>query len=89
MKTETKALIAFLVAGIIAGILSWIVGKMMPGNDSNFIALTIAIVILALLPKILKGVLKVNEKFKWWLANGGWIYIFVWFITWIIFYNVW
>lgn len=89
MKTESKALTAFVIAGIIVGILSWYIGKAMPGNGSNFIALAMAIFVLVGLPEILKRVLKVKEKFKWWLKNGGWIYIFVWFIVWIIFYNVW
>lgn len=88
MKPETKALIAYILAGILAGILSWMVGKLMPTNSGPFAALAIAIFILVGLPQLLKRPFGASEKLKWWLSNGGYIYIFVWFITWIIFYNL-
>ncbi len=25
---------------------------------------------------------------KWWLGNGGAVYLLVWFITWILFFNL-
>ncbi len=88
MKVETKVMLTFLVVGVIAGIASWAVGTAIPDNRGPFAALAIAIFVLVGLPQILKKPFGVNQKFKWWLTNGGWAYIFVWFIVWIIFYNV-
>ncbi|MEM7821123.1 MAG: hypothetical protein QW751_02900 [Candidatus Aenigmatarchaeota archaeon] len=88
MKAETKAIIAFMIIGIVVGILSWLIGKFLPGNQGNFTALALAIFVLGIVPQLLKVPFGINEKFKWWLANGGWIYLFIWFIVWIIFYNI-
>ena len=29
-----------------------------------------------------------KRDYKWYFSNGGWIYFFVWFIVWIVFYNL-
>jgi len=81
MKTETKSTIIYVVSGIILGYISFLV-------KDNYIALVLAVAFLFIMAEILKRALKINEKFKWFLSNGGWVYIFIWFITWIIFYNL-
>ena len=37
--------------------------------------------------KAKKELNKINKELKWFLTNGGWLYLFVWFITWVIFFN--
>jgi len=81
MKAGNKSTLVYVVFGIIIGYISFLVGN-------NYAALGLAIVFLFVISEILKRALKVNEGFKWFLSNGGWIYIFIWFITWIIFYNL-
>ena len=81
MKNETKSLVSFIIIGLPAGIISYYI-------RNNFAALIFAIIILYATSEVLKKILKINEKFNWFLKNGGWIYIFIWFITWIIFYNL-
>jgi len=81
MKTETKSTIIYVVSGIMLGYISFLV-------KDNYIALVLAVAFLFIMAEILKRALKINEKFKWFLSNGGWVYIFIWFITWIIFYNL-
>jgi hypothetical protein len=88
MKPETKAVIAFVIVGIIVGMASWGIGQVITGNQGNFAALGLAIVVLVGLPQLLKKMLGIEQKFKWWLTNGGWIYLFVWFIIWIMCYNL-
>jgi len=88
MKPETKAVIAFIIVGIIVGIASCGIGQLITGNQGNFAALGLAIVVLVGLPQLLKKMLGIDQKLKWWLTNGGWIYLFVWFIVWIMFYNL-
>lgn len=93
MKPENKALMAFVIAGILVGIASWAIGKALIGtgnpNAGPWAALALAVVVLVLIPQALGKIWKISEKFKWWLTNGGWMYVFFWFIVWIIFYNLW
>jgi dolichol kinase len=80
MNRGTQSTIVYVIIGIIMGYASTLV--------NNYIALVLAVVFLFLIAEILKRVWKMNEKFKWFWSNGGWLYIFVWFIVWIIFYNL-
>jgi hypothetical protein len=81
MKVEKKCIIIFLIAGIIIGYLSFLVGN-------NYLAAILAIIVLIVIEEILRRAFKIEEKFGWFMSNGGWIYIFIWFIVWIIFYNL-
>jgi hypothetical protein len=80
MKTENKTTLAFTLLGIVIGYVSYLF-------KNNYLAPTLAIVFLYIGAEVFKRIFKINEKFKWFLSNGGWIYIFIWFIAWIIFYN--
>jgi hypothetical protein len=81
MKIENKTTLAFTILGIIIGYVSYLL-------RNNYLSLAIAVVFLYLGAEIFKRFFKINEKFKWFWSNGGWIYIFIWFIVWIIFYNL-
>lgn len=81
MKVEKKCIIIYLIAGVIIGYLSFLIGN-------NYLAALLAIIFLIVIEEILKRIFKIEEKFGWFMSNGGWIYIFVWFIVWIIFYNL-
>jgi len=81
MKIENKTTIAFTILGIIMGYASYLL-------KNNYLSLGMAVVFLYVGAQIFKRIFKVNEKFKWFLTNGGWIYLFIWFIVWIIFYNL-
>jgi len=81
MKTENKTTLAFTILGIIIGYVSYLL-------NNSYLALTAAFVFLYIGTEVFKKVFKINEKFRWFWSNGGWIYIFIWFIVWIIFYNL-
>jgi len=81
MKVEKKCVIIYLIAGVIIGYLSFLMGN-------NYLAALLAIIFLIVIEEVLKRIFKIEEKFGWFMSNGGWIYIFVWFIVWIIFYNL-
>ncbi len=80
MKLELKTTLIYTIAGIIFGIISFI------GGNEN-LALLFALVGLVVVQYALKTFYKINEKFVWFLTNGGWIYLFIWFITWIMLLN--
>jgi len=81
MNVEKKCVIIYLIAGVIIGYLSFLVAN-------NYLAALLAIIFLIVIEEILKRIFKIEEKFGWFMSNGGWIYIFVWFIVWVIFYNL-
>jgi TctA family transporter len=85
MKNESKSFWILSVLGIIFGYVSFWLNKILL---SSIIPLILAVVFLYVFSTILRKALKINEKMKWFMTNGGWVYIFLWFVTWIIFYNL-
>ena len=81
MKNEQKSTLIYTFAGIIVGYVSFLL-------RNNVFAFVLTVAVLYGMYFVLQKLLKTNEKFKWFLSNGGWIYLFVWFITWTIFYNI-
>lgn len=81
MNNKSLSTMIYVIAGIVVGYVSFLL------ND-EFLALGIAIVFLLVIAGALKKVLKLKENFKWFWSNGGWMYLFVWFITWIVFFNL-
>lgn len=81
MKNKNKSTLVYVIAGILIGYISFLI------ND-HFLALGLAVVVLFLIAEILKRILKLDTKFSWFWSHGGWIYLFIWFITWVIFYNL-
>lgn len=81
MEKEKISLFAYVIFGIVIGIVSFYLQKGLYG-------LVVMIAGLFAMYAILSKLLKINEKIKWFITNGGWIYIFAWFITWTILYNL-
>jgi hypothetical protein len=81
MKIENKTTIAFVLLGIVIGYVSFLL-------KNNYLSPVLASVFLYVGAELFKRIFKINEKFKWFWSNGGWTYLFIWFIVWIIFYNL-
>jgi len=81
MKNKLKSTLVYVIIGVIIGYISFLI-------NNEFLALGLAVVVLFLIAEVLKRVLKLDTKFKWFWSHGGWIYLFIWFITWVIFYNL-
>lgn len=81
MKKESKIIICYIIIGIIMGYISFLIRH-------NTGALLLALIVLVVAAKIMGKLFKIEEKFKWFFSNGGWIYLFIWFISWVIFYNL-
>ena len=86
MENGTKTMALYVIMGIIAGYLSQY-SRIIWGEAGNFVALGIALIFLVLTAEISRKIFKINKEFKWFLSNGGWIYFFVWLVSWIIFFN--
>ena len=81
MKPESKTTIAFTILGLIIGYVSF-------SLMNNYLSLALAVLWFYIGSLAFKKAFKINEKFGWFWSNGGWIYLFVWFIVWIVFYNL-
>ena len=80
-QKETKiSLSIHTVVGIIAGYMSSMFGEML-------YSLGIAIALLAITGYAVSFALK-KKGMKWWLANGGVIYILVWVLVWVFAFNL-
>jgi hypothetical protein len=86
MKLETKTMIVYIIVGIIVGYLSEL-GRSLYGATGNYVAISLALIFLVITAEVSKKLFKIGKEFKWFLSNGGWIYLLVWFISWIIFFN--
>lgn len=80
MKKENKSFFSHAAAGTVAGVISFLVGNKLAG-------FVIMIAILAVFIKLMEKLLG-KEKFNWWFSNGVWIYIFLWLVSWTLFYNI-
>ncbi len=80
LRLSRISVIVHTFLGVAAGWLSNYVGDMLYG---------VGIMIVLLLISGYVSEKLVNKKgIKWWLANGGIIYIFLWFISWVYFLNM-
>ena len=85
MDNESKSFWILAVLGAVSGYASFLLDKTMQSSVFPFF---LGIALLFAFTNILKIVLKINQKMKWFMTNGGWVYIFIWFVTWILFYNL-
>lgn len=79
MEKDSLTTIVFVILGVTVGYLSQFVG-------SAKLSLLTAIIVLVVVGNILGKVF--DEGAKWWLKNGGAIYIFLWLVFWIFFFNL-
>jgi hypothetical protein len=86
MKVESKISAVFIIVGIIVGYLSQF-SRNLYGESGNYIAISLAIIFLVITTEVNKKLFKMEKNFNWFLSNGGWLYIFVWLISWIVFFN--
>ncbi len=78
---ELKSTLIFAILGIIVGYISFL----MNNNLYAFVSMIILAVVGVL---VMKKALNVTEGRKWWIGNGLVVYVFLWLITWIVFYNL-
>ncbi|MEM7819747.1 MAG: hypothetical protein QXD48_02880 [Candidatus Aenigmatarchaeota archaeon] len=78
---EIISSIIHVIAGIISGYISFLI-------NNSIISFFTMIIILIITIFFVKIAFKVQKDKKWWLGNGIILYLFIWFITWTILYNI-
>ena len=85
MKDKKKASVVFAFVGVIMGYVSFLITNSL---ETNLLQPFIAILAMVFTSEIMKYTLKIKKDFKWFLSSGGWLYYFVWFVTWVVFFNL-
>ena len=80
MKNKNKTLIIYALFGIIVGYISFLL-------VNEFLAIGLAIVSFFLITEILRRGLRIDSKLRWFWSHGGWMYLFIWFIVWVLLLN--
>lgn len=80
LDEEKKSTLIFTIMSILAGYISYML-------KNNYFALLIMIALFAVSSLAVRKLFGKKEM-NWVLANGGIIYIFLWFVSWILFYNL-
>ncbi|MBN2330292.1 MAG: hypothetical protein JXC85_00595 [Candidatus Aenigmarchaeota archaeon] len=79
LKASRTSLIMHMAAGALLGLVSPFMGRALYAIGLGLVA---AFVLGHLMERALG-----KRKFSWWLGNGLFIYLFVWFDTWIVAVN--
>ena len=88
---EVKPVLLFTATSAIAGYASFLLTPAKPALISDFPLLTLTV--FATMIAIFIGTRAIVQKIvgkknlQWIMGNGGAIYLFLWFVSWIIFYN--
>jgi hypothetical protein len=85
LKDKQKTSLVYTVIAILVGYSSFLITQ---SYETNLYQPFLALLVLFLMAEIMKVVFKINKNFKWFMSGGGWLYLFIWFITWIVFYNL-
>jgi hypothetical protein len=57
------------------------------GFSGDYVSILIGLIVLWALSRVTRSIVGKKEG-KWWLSNGAVIYLFVWLISWITFFNI-
>lgn len=72
------------IAAIIMGFLSPIIAS----AYRSLYAVILGIVVLFIAGFIAEKIIKEKKGVMWWFGNGGFIYLLVWVVVWILLYNL-
>ena len=78
---ELRTTLVYAVVGAVMGYVSFVI------NHTIYAAFA-ALAVLLGVTAVMQFAWKIKEDYKWWLGNGGLIYVFVWFVVWTLLYNV-
>lgn len=78
--------IAIALHSLVAIAMGW-VSVIAAGFYGDAISILIGMIVLWALGRATKNIIG-NKGSKWWFSNGVVIYLFVWLISWIMFFNI-
>jgi multisubunit Na+/H+ antiporter MnhG subunit len=78
---ELTTAIIFAIIGIIVGYASFVI------NNST-LSFVLMIIVGAVFYFLVKIAAKIKQDKRWWIGNAFIVYIFLWLITWIVYYNI-
>ena len=83
LKSSRVSVTLHVAAGLVTGWLASILGSMF----GDMIAVVMGIAVLLLVGYLTESLLR-RKGVKWWLGNGGILFLFFWLIGWVFFLNL-
>lgn len=80
MDKEKLVMLLNFAVGIVVGYVSFLL-------NSNTYAIA-SMLVAGIAMSFGSGKIAGGKDFKWWLLNGGMVYVFVWFVAWVLFLNL-
>ncbi|RLJ09970.1 MAG: hypothetical protein DRP15_01675 [Candidatus Aenigmatarchaeota archaeon] len=71
------------VAGFFSGWFSFHIAQFY----GNLVSIAVGVLILIMIGYITEFIVK-KKGISWWMGNGGILYLFFWFISWVFFLNL-
>jgi len=81
LKAQRIAIAVHVIAGIVAGYVSLFFSRF-------WYALAPTIIILLVVGFVTQKTFGKGKDRKWWLGNGVAMYIMIWLLSWIVFFNL-
>lgn len=78
---ELLSTLTYAIIAVIAGYLSFLLNQ--PKT-----AFVVMVVFLAISTLFICFILRIKEKYGWYMKNGAIVFLFVWFVVWTLFYNM-
>ena len=80
MDKERLVMLLNFAAGVAVGYASFLL-------NSNTYAIA-SMLVGGVIMNFASGKVAGGKDFKWWLTNGGMVYAFIWFVSWVLFLNL-
>lgn len=89
INEEIKSTLLFAATSVVAGYISFFLTPAKPAAipATSLLLVLVTMIAIFLGTKTLIQKLEGKKNMQWIMGNGGAIYLFLWFVTWIIFYN--
>ena len=71
---------------VVAALIGW-VSVVVSRIYGDWISILLGLLVLWAIGKVSNKIVG-KKGFKWWFTNGIFIYLFVWLISWILFFNI-
>jgi hypothetical protein len=71
------------VVAVVVGVISVYIASFSRSLFAGVAGLAILAIMGFATMKLAKG-----KKAKWWLSNGVFVYLFMWFVSWTLFFNI-
>ena len=82
LNKDILVMVANFLVGIIVGYASF-------SLNNNMYSVGLMFIVGIMMKFVSEKILGEKKDFGWWILNGGLVYIFTWFVSFVLFFNLW